>query len=619
LYSSETEPAPLQVQSSPAYGKADFTTTEIVLYSLFGFFPFDPENLKDSIKDYLHDKYGIGFTLSEPAGEEGRLRELEVNRQLTETAGCGAHEIESFSNPGPAAATATVQAKLNEIIAKVREAEPAGDGTTAGGPSANELSAKDKELLESISKALVVEPGTWEDVKPAQAPSPDALAIELKGSLQADPYKTGFNDFFTEDPFSGNAVAAEDSGSSSSSGGTITPTKVVGGHGVWAYKINANFKNLNAPAGRSFSLLSTPKYHKNKILLGNYWALFAKWNNEPENFYGENILLTNELLAHLIKTFWKKRVAFLKESYAMYFMFKVRYSNHPPVLWSGTDYATVNKMFTIYNSSEDNLNQLIKELTSALNGLNESYRSSIIIRSIICYKILPLTWVNESPAKNLTVIKELGTSRDVEKLFQSFELPANMNYKDWGLVTHDRNNFLIVENNLKNIKYIVRYFFNTKNILNYVSIEVEDINTNKSLFNFTDNIYSQKNNIFKRFINVYNHEYYYQNNEEILKIVEKKVSIIEPINTEKKIKNKFITLDMETQTINNELIPFTVCFYDGHKCGGKPATSFYLTDYKNSEEMLLDVIESLLKRKYNGYNVYCHNLSSFDGIFLFRL
>ena len=85
----------------------------------------------------------------------------------------------------------------------------------------------------------------------------------------------------------------------------------------------------------------------------------------------------------------------------------------------------------------------------------------------------------------------------------------------------------------------------------------------------------------------------------------------------KKIKNKFITLDIETQTINNELIPFTVCFYDGLLRSTKQ--SFYLTDYKNSEEMLLDVIESLLKRKYNGYNVYCHNLSSFDGIFLFRL
>jgi hypothetical protein len=32
--------------------------------------------------------------------------------------------------------------------------------------------------------------------------------------------------------------------------------------------------------------------------------------------------------------------------------------------------------------------------------------------------------------------------------------------------------------------------------------------------------------------------------------------------------------------------------------------------------MLKDVINSLLKPKYSGYNIYIHNFSNFDGIFL---
>ena len=43
-----------------------------------------------------------------------------------------------------------------------------------------------------------------------------------------------------------------------------------------------------------------------------------------------------------------------------------------------------------------------------------------------------------------------------------------------------------------------------------------------------------------------------------------------------------------------------------------------MTDYKNHEELLKDAILSLLKPKYSGYNVYIHNLSNFDGIFLLK-
>jgi hypothetical protein len=35
--------------------------------------------------------------------------------------------------------------------------------------------------------------------------------------------------------------------------------------------------------------------------------------------------------------------------------------------------------------------------------------------------------------------------------------------------------------------------------------------------------------------------------------------------------------------------------------------------------MLLALVYSLLKPKYSGYNIYCHNLSRFDGIFLFKI
>jgi len=96
--------------------------------------------------------------------------------------------------------------------------------------------------------------------------------------------------------------------------------------------------------------------------------------------------------------------------------------------------------------------------------------------------------------------------------------------------------------------------------------------------------------------------------------LKRRVKFFNKINTDKKINTNFIALDIETRTIDNIFIPYCISYFDGIK-----ATSFYLSDYKNSDDMLTNCIISLLKRKYNGYKIYVHNLSNFDGIFLLRL
>jgi hypothetical protein len=56
------------------------------------------------------------------------------------------------------------------------------------------------------------------------------------------------------------------------------------------------------------------------------------------------------------------------------------------------------------------------------------------------------------------------------------------------------------------------------------------------------------------------------------------------------------------------------CIYDGNTC-----KSFYLADFKNSDELLRESISYLLQRKYNGYRVYIHNFSKFDAVFMLRI
>jgi DNA polymerase type B, organellar and viral len=46
---------------------------------------------------------------------------------------------------------------------------------------------------------------------------------------------------------------------------------------------------------------------------------------------------------------------------------------------------------------------------------------------------------------------------------------------------------------------------------------------------------------------------------------------------------------------------------------------FYLTDYKNSKELILDCIDSMLVPKYHNYTFYCHNFGNYDLYFIFSI
>jgi hypothetical protein len=76
---------------------------------------------------------------------------------------------------------------------------------------------------------------------------------------------------------------------------------------------------------------------------------------------------------------------------------------------------------------------------------------------------------------------------------------------------------------------------------------------------------------------------------------------------------KFIlTLDLETRRLDNgQLQVISSAIYDG-----EDFTTHYLTDFANEAAMLIDVVKTLTS--YNGYSLYIHNFSRFDGIFLFK-
>ena len=47
--------------------------------------------------------------------------------------------------------------------------------------------------------------------------------------------------------------------------------------------------------------------------------------------------------------------------------------------------------------------------------------------------------------------------------------------------------------------------------------------------------------------------------------------------------------------------------------------TYFVNDFKNHEDMITKAILNIMIKKYHNYCVYVHNLSGFDGIFLFGL
>jgi hypothetical protein len=188
--------------------------------------------------------------------------------------------------------------------------------------------------------------------------------------------------------------------------------------------------------------------------------------------------------------------------------------------------------------------------------------------------------------------------------FYGYNLPLNIDYKLWGTVLYKEDNILNIRKNFSNLIY--KIIFNS----GYNNIEILDSNNN-IILKFIDK-YSEDKSSFIRIIN--NQSYHIKNGQLIIKSLKKTSNYLKSLKIDKKLNNNFITLDIETQTINNIMTPYCICFYDG-----KSSNSFYLADYKNNQEMLLYAITSLLKRKYNGYKVYVHNLSNFDGIFILKI
>lgn len=170
---------------------------------------------------------------------------------------------------------------------------------------------------------------------------------------------------------------------------------------------------------------------------------------------------------------------------------------------------------------------------------------------------------------------------------------------------------------LKNKQEAIIYKYKSPGVY-YVKIEDNKIKAdlrfkNKSVLTFTDELLNPGNlTEFKRTIG--NYTYAYCDGEVKYKSLTFRKKYFKPIAPSPFLRKNFITMDLETRLINNVIEPYAVSIYDG-----KEPQFYYLSDFEDVDQMLTEAIKSLMLRKYNGYTVYLHYMSMFDGVFLLRI
>jgi hypothetical protein len=134
---------------------------------------------------------------------------------------------------------------------------------------------------------------------------------------------------------------------------------------------------------------------------------------------------------------------------------------------------------------------------------------------------------------------------------------------------------------------------------NYITVDLKL--KNKTLLSFTDTMTDKENlSTFTRTLK--NKAYYFKNGEIQLRKLKLETKMLLPILKSAFMSKKFITMDLETRTINGKMSPYCIYSYDG-----KEYRSYYLSDYKNKESMLKASIEDLMQAKYDNYKIYFHN------------
>jgi hypothetical protein len=305
------------------------------------------------------------------------------------------------------------------------------------------------------------------------------------------------------------------------------------------------------------------------------------WNSITFNI--NNKIFTKALFENIFNKFWKSIESNFSNSNHMFILFKIKYVNG--------EFTTIGKLQKLSCNDKD---WYINWIINNMEFKSEYYNETQIDSFIISYGF------KKGKIEDKNIIKSNLTFQN----YRNNNLVISFNPLDFGKllnITKLDNETLYILQNKDNL--IIKILSSE----NQNSIEI--FKNADLIIKFTD--FKLSENKFIRVLD--NKKYYFENNQQILFMKESNTKFISKTNKINKLVNNFLTLDIETYIKDNVLIPFCISIYDGSR-----TYSYFISDFKDSKDLILTALKSILSRKYNGYNVYIHNMAKFDIIFLLK-
>ena len=296
----------------------------------------------------------------------------------------------------------------------------------------------------------------------------------------------------------------------------------------------------------------------------------------------KNKNFTSELFKNKLNIFWKEIMENkLNENQHIWLLFRLQWGNYQIV--------TIGKLQKL---NKEDKNYLMEYILNNMEDKSDYYKEQPLKSMMFSYTI------KKGRAKD----KVTFDNTDLRyQYFNHHKLPITMNPLKYGKLMEQEDNKFTVQINKFDVAIIRQY--ENKN-------EVKLFREGDIFYEYKDN--KIDDNTFVRYLE--NKKFTFKNNELVLTEINKYVKFIETLKSLVKLNNKFITFDIETYVKDGIMIPFIVSWYDGEN-----KFTYFIKDFINSEDMITKAIKDIMIKKYDNYQVYIHNLSKFDGIFLLKI
>jgi len=312
----------------------------------------------------------------------------------------------------------------------------------------------------------------------------------------------------------------------------------------------------------------------------------------------ETSVLNNQMIQSFIEKFWDEKASRFNDGEQFFIQFKASFKN-----------TGFRSLAIVQLLDKNGKLDYCDYLAGVWEVKDEDYKNLHLKSLKFEFKLLDN---KQSKNKKPNEIKRLEFEKkeDFNYMHIGHSLPVTMDWTQWGSysVKNKDYSFVKVEKKNSNLFYEINIFDNHHN----VSLKTK---LGKEVLSFTDTLSTTDRNNLNTFTRKFkNHEHFFVNSEIVFKKVYKTSKFMSSIKKNKNMNNRMITFDVETYDKDGFKLPYCVCIFDGNI-----KKSYYLTDYSNSEELVKEALWSLIDKKYNGFKVYLHNFSKFDGVFMLRV